>query len=350
MKSLLLLLLVSCSGDRDLSTLKAVETWLLKEQDTDLSKVEVVEVSDGNFGLVLRSDLGPGQRAVQIPRSACISQRDADVTTDVPAAVKVAAKLYAEFFVRSNPFVRALRLVRIDAPVGWSDDEAQMIAGTRAFEARRKLLQDWYREADNLDLDPVLYSTCRALVASRAYDLPEGIGPVLIPFLDLANHDDTNFLALDVDLVDDRVVFALVNENNNVLPKGSTVAANYCGGRPIDPAQAIDIFGWLHVKAFCQLRPPNTEEIFYYRPGDDLPPSWTTSVEHSVFLYERATRALQELEDLAPTRAAAADIAGACSNNIEPFATRRALATDIVDGERAAWTALLAHLDSLHTA
>ena len=330
---LLVIFLTNAAMSTRLDALRAVESWIGSETDADLSNVEVMEVSQGNCGLVLKRDLAPGENALRIPRALCLSQRDGPETEALPAAAKVALRLCAEFKMggasRFAPYLESLP--PIDAPIGWSDAEADMLLGSRAFQARRDLLEEWRRESQEEDFE--LYAFCRAIVASRTYELPDGIGPVLIPFLDLANHDDNNFLALDVDVGDEGVVFALANDGDDVVKRGSPVKANYQGGGPIDPAKAIDIFGWIPVKDFCRIR-NSFGELREYRPGDDL--RGLSSDAREALRY-CAFEALGGLDHFEANRKEALS-----RNSQNP--RRRAFAMDVVQGEKNAWTALLATL------
>lgn len=189
----------------------------------------------GGQGLATSRAIEMGDEVISVPRSLCFSARDAPSWAIGSKSSLLASRLCSERAVLGS--------FELEAPVAWTDDEAEMLSGTRAGRARAQLLKDWKADWVSSECTWEDFRWAKCVVASRCYELSEDTGPVYIPYLDLANHDDQDFLAIDLDKKDDMIYFKLVATRS--MRKGESVRTNYFGGRPADPVKALDAFGWL---------------------------------------------------------------------------------------------------------
>ncbi|KAJ8609253.1 hypothetical protein CTAYLR_008074 [Chrysophaeum taylorii] len=302
-----------------------------------MHKIEAFETGEAGWGLRCARAIAEGEAAVVIPRSACLSARDApEWARHLPKSSQLAARLCVERGLgEGSRWAAYLASVpEPDAPAAWTDEEAQLLAGTRAGRARDDLLAAWADECPP-EVAWADFVWAKSLVMSRTFDLE---GPVLIPFLDLANHDDEDFCALDIDKPNDQILFSLVATRQ--MGEGEPLATNYFGGRTLDPEKALDAFGWL-------------AGDFYVFPGG-LTCRDTQDVDT---LLLPALASLMGDDRRAATAAAIDLVAGALDAidraepqrreaNVSSSSRRRALASAIVDAERGSLSTFLAHLQS----
>lgn len=220
--------------------LEAMRAWAGVKND----KFEIVEDEFG-FGLRTKGTIARHETILSVKRASCLSARDAPAWARGSKSSLLAARLCVERHLPEGDYGPLLAsLDEPAAPASWSDDEAQLIAGTRAARAREALLRQWKVDWVSHQCSWEDFTWAKAIVASRCYVLDEEIGPVFIPVADLANHDDNDFCALDVDRNEDgHIILSLVA--TRPLVQGEAVLTNYFGGRRLDPVHALDAFGWL---------------------------------------------------------------------------------------------------------
>lgn len=308
-----------------------------------LARVEAVDTQAMGVGLVVTRPTFAGEILLSAPRSLCLSRRDGPEWAAPSCAL--AARLCIERRRKDSPWATFLaNLPNLDSPACWTDLEAELIAGTRAFRARRALLDDWKDEWPSDHVTWTDFVWAKTVAMSRTFNLGDDVGPVLIPFLDLANHADSGFCALDIHK-EDQVYFSLVAPTD--MQPGDTVVTNYFGGQTVDPVKALDAFGWIAFD-FCVVSLP-TARVLLTSPRDvdtKLVPALNDArhdddddaIALAIDVVHAARAAIEHAE---PQRVAAQAALGPA--NID----RLPLARAIVDSERRALDFVLARLYQL---
>ena len=228
------------------------------------------KMTDHGLGLVASADVAAGEAVLTTPRAWIVSAEDAPLylsaTRDDPAAdlVTETAAVSARFVELEGdgmwePYLAALPTAAElgDVPALWPDDEASgLLAGTQTGRSRAELLATWRSDLEAINGRRRLHDPSspeipwrqwryyEALVMSRGSSLP-GVGYAVLPFIDLANHDDAPNAKLRVDEADGYCASVSLTAARDLV-KGEQVCSSYAGGEgPMDALLSLQAFGWL---------------------------------------------------------------------------------------------------------
>ncbi|KAH8062862.1 hypothetical protein JL720_13233 [Aureococcus anophagefferens] len=182
------------------------------------------KMTDYGLGLVASGDVAAGEAVLTTPL-AWIVREDAPPTCrrrDDPRRIssrRPPPSPRASWSSRATawePYLAALPTAAElgDMPALWPDDEAAgLLAGTQTGRSRAELLATWRSDLEAINGRRRLHDPSspelpwrqwryyEALVMSRGSSLP-GVGYAVLPFIDLANHDDAPNAKLRVDEAD----------------------------------------------------------------------------------------------------------------------------------------------------